>query len=71
MKDEIIEEVPVKHIPTHEDLRAEGINLPDWVPVEDILLDNEAAQMRQNFAYYQMVEAYRERVLGARHVKIY
>lgn len=26
-----------RHIPTHEELRAEGIDLPDWVPVEDIV----------------------------------
>ncbi len=31
-----------KRLPTHEELRAQGINLPDEIPVEEIIWDREA-----------------------------
>lgn len=39
---EIQEEKPksepeVKRLPTHDELREQGVDVPDWVPVEDIV----------------------------------
>lgn len=55
-----------RHIPTHEELRAEGIDLPDWVPVEEILIDS-VAEGQINFAYWQIIKAFRERKWEAEH----
>ncbi len=30
-------EPEVKRLPTHDELREQGVDVPDWVPVEDIV----------------------------------
>ena len=71
--DEVLQEVsaepkqePEKRIPTHEELRAEGIDLPDWVPVEEILWDS-VAEIQQEFMFKCLIQAYRERMLEAKN----
>ncbi len=62
-------EQPKKQTPTHEQLRAEGVDLPDWVPVEDILVDKVALEM-QDFAFWRIISAYRNRKEEAKHASI-